>query len=287
MHGPALPPGPSPEPCLHGTLRHSLSVPDPPPRRARHRRLVELAAWGPRALSPPRHDDLARHRAQPGAHAAHARRRRLAARRGRSGLRRHVRRRHRRPRRRASAADLVVEAGRPGSREQGHRLLLGRVRAAPVAAHLRRRPRRAGRRPLQGGQRPRHPAGRHRLHVSAGLLPPAHLERRLAAGTLRTHQLGRRADRNRDHARRQAVHHRGAARRPHGAGGGVARARRQRAALPARHRPRGKRAVGSRALGAPVRRRPRDAHPAGSDPRHRRRARAAGDGHRARRVAPQ
>ena len=77
-----------------------------------------------------------------------------------------------------------------------HRLLLGRVRAAPVAADLRRRPRRAGRRSLQGSRRPRRAARRRRLHVSAGLLPPAHVERRLAGGTLRAHQLDRRADRS-------------------------------------------------------------------------------------------
>ena len=164
-----------------------------------------------------------------------------------------------------------------------HRVLLRRVRAAPVAADLRRRPRRAGRRSLQGSQRPRRAARRHRLHVSAGLLPPAHDQRRLAGGALRAHQLDRRADRGGDHARRQAVHHRRAARRSHGAGRGVARAARPRAAVPARHRSRGERAVGSRAVGAALRRRSRDAHPAGNHPRHRRRARAARARHRSRR----
>ena len=43
---------------------------------------------------------------------------------------------------------------------------------------------------------------------------------------------------------------------------------------PARHRSRGERAVGPRAVGAPLRRRPRDARPAGDHPRHRRRPRA-------------
>ena len=46
-------------------------------------------------------------------------------------------------------------------------------------------------------------------------------------------------------------------------------------AVPARHRSRRERAVGSRAVGAPLRRRSRDAHPAGDHPRHRRRPRAA------------
>ena len=71
-----------------------------------------------------------------------------------------------------------------------HRVLLGRVRAAPVAADLRRWPRRAGRRPLQGGQRPRRAAGGRRLHVPAGLLPPAHVQRRLAGGALRAARRG-------------------------------------------------------------------------------------------------
>ena len=131
--------------------------------------------------------------------------------------------------------------------------------------------------------RPRRAARRHRLHVSAGILPPAHDQRRLAGGALRAHQLDRRADRSRAHARRQAVHHGGAARRSHGAGRGLARAARPRPAVPARHRPRGKRAVGSRAVGAPLRRRSRNPHPAGDHPRHRRRPRAARPGHRRRR----
>ena len=163
---------------------------------------------------------------------------------------------------------------------QVDRLLLRRVRAAPVAADLRRRPRRARRRSLQGSERPRRAAHRRRLHVSAGLLPPEPLVRRMAGGGLREAELDRRADRAGAHARRQAVRHRGAARQSHGARGGVARARRPREAVSARHRPRGERAVGSRAVGAPLRRRPRDARAAGNHPRHRRRARAEGDGHR-------
>ena len=81
-------------------------------------------------------------------------------------------------------------------------------------------------------------------------------------------------------ARRQAVRHRGAARRPIGARGGLARAPRPREALSARHRPRGERALGPRAVGAALRRRSRDARPAGDHPRHRRRARAEGARHR-------
>ena len=76
--------------------------------------------------------------------------------------------------------------------------------------------------------------------------------------------------------RRPAVRDGGAARRSIGAGGGLARAHRPREAVPARHRPRGKRAVGSRALGAALRRRSRNADPAGNHARHRRRAGAEG-----------
>ena len=44
-------------------------------------------------------------------------------------------------------------------------------------------------------ERPRRAAHRRRLHVSAGLLPPARLGRRLAGGELRAAELGGRADR--------------------------------------------------------------------------------------------
>ena len=107
-----------------------------------------------------------------------------------------LRQRHRRPRRGAHRARHVVGGAlRPAVQRGAHRLLLRRVRAAPVAADLRRRPRRARRRSLQGSQRPRRAARRRRLHVSAGLLPPARVGRRLAGGSLRAAQLGRRADR--------------------------------------------------------------------------------------------
>ncbi len=173
------------------------------------------------------------------------------------------------------------------ARQRQHRLLLRGVRAPPVAADLCGRPRRARRRSLQGSGGPRPAVRRHRLHVSAGLLPPAHDQRRLAGRTLRAHQLDRRADRNRDHARWPPVRGRRAARRPHRAGRGVARAPRPRQAAAARHRSRGERAVGSRVVGAALRRRSRNPHPAGNHPRHRRRAGAAPDGHRADRVPPQ
>ena len=55
---------------------------------------------------------------------------------------------------------------------------------------------------LQGSERPRDPADRRRIHVSAGILPPERLPGRLAAGDLRTPQLGQRADRAGGHTRR-------------------------------------------------------------------------------------
>ena len=103
--------------------------------------------------------------------------------------------RSRRSTRRARRDNTWWASTVPAARRAVDRVLLGRVRAAPVAADLRRRPRRAGRRSLQGSQRPRRAAHRRRLHVSAGLLPPAHLGRRLAGRELRAAQLGRRADR--------------------------------------------------------------------------------------------
>ena len=105
-------------------------------------------------------------------------------------------------------------------------LLLGRVRAPSVAADLCRRARRAGRRPLQGSERPRRPAHRRRLHVSAGLLPPDRLAGRLAAGGLRAPELGRRAGRAGHRRRRPAVRHRRAARQSHRARVGLAGAAR-------------------------------------------------------------
>ena len=132
------------------------------------------------------------------------------------------------------------------------------------------------------------PLDRRRLHVSAGLLPPARLARRLAAGSLRAAQLGRRADRAAPHARRQAVHRRRCRSATRSVLVQVWRsAARPRDAAPARHRSRGERAVGSRAVGAPLRRRPRHAPPAGNHPRPRRRAARCGARPAARGLAPQ
>ena len=149
---------------------------------------------------------MAHDRAQPGADAAHISARAAAAgRRGRrvpAALRRGDRRRSTT---RASAGTRGGASTASAVNGGVDRLLLGRVRPAPVAADLRRRPRRAGRRPLQGGQRPRRAAGRRRLHVPAGLLPPADVANDgWQEERYERHQLGRRADRNGDHARRQA-----------------------------------------------------------------------------------
>ena len=154
------------------------------------------------------------------------------------------------------------------------RVLLGRVRPAPVVADLRRRAGRPRRGPLQGGERPGRAVDWRRVHVPAGLLSPAHLRRGMAGGKLRAAQLGGCSDRAGGDTGRQAVHHRRPARRPDGARRGLARPARARQALPARHGSGGERAVGPRALGAPLRRRPRNTNPAGDHPGDRRRARA-------------
>ena len=256
-----------------------------PARRARRRSLVELASRSARRVPPARLHALARDRAQPGAHA----------------LGHSARRSSRRPRRTpTSSRSTTAPSPRSTTRaagtehlvgERGFRTLGGQSIAyfsAEFALH-QSLPIYAGGlgvlagRSLQGGERPRRAAHRRRVHVSAGLLPPARVGRRVAGGKLRAAQLGRRADRAGAHAGRQAVRHRGPARRSHGARRGLARAARAREAVPARHRSRRERAVGSRAVGAAVRRRPRDPHPAGNHPRHRRRARAEGARARSRR----
>ena len=206
-----------------------------PPLPARIERLPELAldlwwSWhgDARAGVPaPRLRAVARDGAQPGADAAGCcRATRSSEPRSDPGVSAALR--PRRSPRSTPRARRTTRGGRssvPALERPVDRLLLRGVRAAPVAADLRRRPRRARRRSLQGSERPRRAAHRRRLHVSAGLLPPAHLRRRLAGGKLRAAELGRRADRAGADRRRQAVHHGGAARRPHGARRGLARAR--------------------------------------------------------------
>ena len=91
---------------------------------------------------------------------------------------------------RAGARHLVDDSI-SAVRRSVDRLFLRRVRAAPVAADLCRRPRRAGWRSLQGSRRSRRAAHRRRLHVSAGILPPEGIRRRLAGGDLRAPALAR------------------------------------------------------------------------------------------------
>ena len=174
-----------------------------------------------------------------------------------------------RPQRRGQLVD-AAQRPRPDAR---HRLLLGRVRAAPVAADLRRRPRRAGRRPLQGSERPRAcrssaSASCIRRATSTSASRPTAGRRSATsawAGTTR-----RSSRRSRPTASRASSPCRSASARCSSRCGTSGWAT---SGLPARHRPRGERALGSRAVGAPLRRRSRDPHPAGDHPRHRRRPR--------------
>jgi len=106
--------------------------------------------------------------AQSGAHAAPDRRRQARAGGRRSGISRDLRLGDRRARRRARRAQHLVDQHDAARRRSDDRLLLRRVRAAPVAADLRPAASRARRRSLQGSERPRRAAHRRRLHVSAG-----------------------------------------------------------------------------------------------------------------------
>ena len=257
------------------------------PRRAGHRSLVELAPGGARGVPAPRLPALAGDGAQPGPHAVAHPAREARGSGDRSGVSCAVRRGSGGARRCARRTQHVVVAPLPATQRPVHRVLLGRVRAAPVAADLRRRPWRARGRSLQGSRRPRRPAHRRRVHVSAGLFPPAPVRGRLAGGKLREAELGRRADRTGADAGRQAVHHRGAARRSVGAGRRLAGSHGPREALPARHGSRRERALGPRAVGAALRRRPRNADAAGNHPRHRRRARVESARREPRRVPSQ
>ena len=107
-----------------------------------------------------------------------------------------LRPRDRRARRRARRAQhLVVAAASrssPGSRSPTSppsSRCTSRCRSTPAASACS--PAITARKPSDLGV----PLDRRRLHVSAGLLPPARLRRRLAGRELRAAQLGRRADR--------------------------------------------------------------------------------------------
>ena len=179
-------------------------------------------------------------------------------------------------------------ASAPTAKGATGRVLLGRVRAAPVAAAVRRRPRRAGRRHVQGSERPR--ASRSsasgsctRRATSTSTCRPRGGSRRPTSGsTGSTRQSSRPCAPT---ARRAWSRCRSATARVLAAVW-VVRAGRVTAAA-ARHRPARERPVGPRAVGAALRRQPGDAHPAGNRPGPRRRARAARARHRADRLAPQ
>ena len=96
--------------------------------------------------------------------------------------------------------------------------------------------------------------------------------------SVRTPLVGPGAGGTRADARRQAVHHRRAAGESQRARVGVARPARPRSAFSARHGSRRERPLGPRTVGASIRRRPRNACPAGDHPGYRRRAGAQGHG---------
>ncbi len=188
----------------------------------------------------------------------------------------------------AVRADLDAPRGRgPGQPRAPDRVLLRRVRRAPLAARLLGRPRRARGRHPQGGVRPRAPARRDRAHVPPGLLPPAHRRRRLAARVLGRHGSRAAARRARHRRRRRAAHGHRARARHAGHGADLARRRRPRAALPARRRASRERPRGALDHLAPVHRRARRAARAVHPPRRRRDPRARGAGDRAGHPAPQ
>ena len=144
-----------------------------PPRRARRKSLVELAVQPSQGVSRSRLPALARDRAQPRRDAVARLARAPRADVARPGFPEHLRRRASTgstPR--APRSNTWMARRFPDLQNADHRVLLGRVRHPPVAADLRGRPRRARGRSLQGSQRPRRAAGRRRLHVSAGVLPP-------------------------------------------------------------------------------------------------------------------
>ena len=155
------------------------------------------------------------------------------------------------------------------------RVFLGRVRAPSVAADLCGRPRRPRRRPLQGGGDLgvpligvgfMYPQGYFHQHVSAEGWQEESYERLNWADAA----ISRRSRRM---ASRASPRCRSAIGRCWSRSGGSGSAA---SSCTARYRSRRERAMGSRAVGAPVRRRSRNADPAGNYPRHRRRARAQG-----------
>ena len=131
-----------------------------PPLPDRIRRLEELAvdlwwSWHPQGRAVFRrldYDAVARDGTQPGTHALGHSARQAGGGGERSGVPRPLRSGRRGPRRGARGAQHVVGAQPAASVGTIDRVLLGRIRAASVAAHLCRRPRRAGWRSLQRGR---------------------------------------------------------------------------------------------------------------------------------------
>ena len=168
----------------------------------------------------------------------------------------------------------------PERGRQHHRLLLRRVRPARIAAHLLRRPGHPLRRPLQRGQRPGPAVRRRGLPLSAGLLPPAHHRDGPAGGHLREAALlagpGQPALDPEGHEVMISVELPG--RTVYAKVWRIQVGRIPLYLMDTDVEPNDPRRP--RTLGAALRRRPRDAHRPGDHAGHRRRARAAGAGHR-------
>ncbi len=194
--------------------------------------------------------------------------------------------------RRAGRGGRARRSRAPGRDRRGDagasdRLLLRRVRRAPLAARLLRRAGRAGGRHPQGGFGSRAAARGGGADVPPGLLPPAHRRRRLAARVLGRHGSRARAGRARHGRGRGAGDGHRAAARDRGDRADLARRRRPRAAVPARHGPPRERQRRELDHLAALRRRHRRTARAVHPARRRRCARARRDGHRAGPVASQ
>ena len=180
---------------------------------------------------------------------------------------------------------------RPPSRQRAARtrgLLLRRVRAPRVAAHLLGRPGRPGRRSPDRGLRHGPAAGRRGALLPTRLLPPEHRRGRPPGARLRARWTPERLPLRRVVGPpRRAAPGAGRAAGPHRPRGRLAGPGRSRAAAPAGHGRARERRLGPAHHPHPVRPRARDAPPPGARAGHRRRARPARPGHRAVSLAPQ
>ena len=183
------------------------------------------------------------------------------------------------------AYDARVRKAPAAAGRQADRLLLRGVRAYRVPAGLFGRPRDPLRRPPEVVQRPGLSADRSGSAVPAGLLPPESQSRRMAAGTLSDERFLYPAARAGEGRRRPGSEGHGQAADRAGLHSGLEARRRPDHAVPARHQHSGKpAAAGPRHHRLALRRRYRYAHPAGDRARHRRHARAEGDGPQAHRL---